>query len=79
MTVKSRLHREMNAFMDTGTRNAAPIGSDEPLSAWAITRIGVRVAKDEAALVEFIDKNDKNAETKRWDAVLCGQNRCETE
>ena len=77
LAVKSRLHREINSYVDTGTRNSAPVGTDEPLSAWAITRIGVRVAKDEAALAEFASTRDVPAEG--WDAVLCSRDKCETE
>lgn len=77
--VKSRLHREINAFIDTGTRNATPIGSDEPLSAWTVTRAGVRVVADEAALDGFASARGLTEADAEWDAVLCQQDRCETD
>lgn len=74
ISVESQLHREINAYIDGGTRNVGRVGTDEPLSVWTMTRIGVRVTADESDLAAFA-----TAEDVSWDAVLCDERTCVTE
>ena len=81
LEVRSQLHREINAYIDSGTRAAGRPGSDEPLSAWTITRIGVRVIGDEASLEEFATTRASSSDEgpTNWSAVLCAERSCLTE
>jgi len=79
ITVRSQLHREIASFMFAGTRNGASVGSDEPLSTWTISRIGLQVVADEGALERFAGARGASNVAPDWDDVLCKERVCKTE